>query len=301
MKALVLSGGSILGAFQAGAIAKVLSEGFVPDVVIGISVGALNGGFITNFIGEWRTARQPKVNAATKETMWQTAGQALHEFWTQNVRKPSDLLVPKSDLPISLLFGGQFNGIYDASPLYVLIDKTLKLEHMRHVETCKFLAGAVKMGNGQIKYVDQKSDDVISFIKASAALPVVLPMVEIDFYSDGGLRDIVPLQQAIAMGATEIKVIVCQTLELESRNINTTTLASFVSRALEVLTNEVVMADLHLEPADAARVKVDLISPSRVLGTAIDNFQAANITDLLEMGQAQAAHPRRVTVNGVED
>jgi hypothetical protein len=111
----------------------------------------------------------------------------------------------------------------------------------------------------------------------------------------------VPLQQAIAMGATEIKVIVCQTLELESRNINTTTLASFVSRALEVLTNEVVMADLHLEPADAARVKVDLISPSRVLGTAIDNFQAANITDLLEMGQAQAAHPRRVTVNGVED
>jgi NTE family protein len=166
MKALVLSGGSILGAFQAGAIAKVLSEGFVPDVVIGISVGALNGGFITNFIGEWRTARQPKVNAATKETMWQTAGQALHEFWTQNVRKPSDLLVPKSDLPISLLFGGQFNGIYDASPLYVLIDKTLKLEHMRHVETCKFLAGAVKMGNGQIKYVDQKSDDVISFIKA---------------------------------------------------------------------------------------------------------------------------------------
>jgi hypothetical protein len=42
MKALVLSGGSILGAFQAGAIAKVLGDGFVPELVIGTSVGALN-------------------------------------------------------------------------------------------------------------------------------------------------------------------------------------------------------------------------------------------------------------------
>jgi NTE family protein len=243
------------------------------------------------------------VNAATNETMWQTAGQALHAFWTQNVRKPSDLLIPKADLPIALLFGGQFNGIYDPSPLYRLIDQTLTLENMRHVESCKVVVGAVKMGNGQITYVDQHSNDVISFIKASSALPVVLPMVEIngDFYSDGGLRDIVPLQQAIAMGATEIKLIVCQTLALESRNVNTTTLASFVSRALEILTNEVAMNDLHIEPADAARIRVDLIGPSRVLGTVIDNFQAANITDLLEMGRTHALQPKRVTVNGVED
>jgi NTE family protein len=302
MKALVLSGGSILGAFQAGAIAKVLQDGFEPDLIVGISVGALNGGFLTSFIGEWRHAFKPKVNAATHETMWQTAGRELQAFWTNKVREPKDLLVPQSDLTLSVLFGTQFNGIYNPSPLYTLIDQTLKLEHMRHQETCKFLAGAVQMGTGEIKYVGQDSNEVISFIKASAALPVVLPMVKIggEFYSDGGLRDIVPFQEAIRRGATEIKVIICQTLDLKRDHVETTTIGSFVSRALEVLTNEVALDDLHLE-ANQSHIKVDLIGPSTVLGAAIDSFQAANIKEFLEMGAAQAAQPKRVSLTGVVD
>lgn len=48
MRALVLSGGSIKGAFQAGAIAGLLDAGFRPDIVTGISVGALNGGFLVS-------------------------------------------------------------------------------------------------------------------------------------------------------------------------------------------------------------------------------------------------------------
>jgi NTE family protein len=161
----------------------------------------------------------------------QTAGQALQAFWTDKVREPADLLLPRSDLTMAVLFGTQFNGIYDPAPLYSLIDQTLKLEHMRHRETCKFFAGAVQMGTGEIKYVGQDSNDVISFIKASAALPVVLPMVKIDgaFYSDGGLRDIVPLQEAVRQKATEIKVIICQTLDLKRENVQTTTIGSFVS------------------------------------------------------------------------
>jgi len=46
-RALVLSGGSIKGAFQAGAIGHVLTK-FEPDLIVGTSVGSLNGGFLAD-------------------------------------------------------------------------------------------------------------------------------------------------------------------------------------------------------------------------------------------------------------
>ncbi|HEY2845719.1 MAG TPA: patatin-like phospholipase family protein [Bryobacteraceae bacterium] len=42
MRALVLSGGGLFGAWQAG-VWSVLSESFAPDLVVGASVGSLNG------------------------------------------------------------------------------------------------------------------------------------------------------------------------------------------------------------------------------------------------------------------
>jgi predicted acylesterase/phospholipase RssA len=42
VKALVLSSGGMFGAYQAGAW-EVLSETFKPDIVVGASIGSLNG------------------------------------------------------------------------------------------------------------------------------------------------------------------------------------------------------------------------------------------------------------------
>src|SRR5438552_16616792 len=60
--ALVLSGGGLFGAWQAGAW-KVLAERFQPDLVVGASVGSLNGYLIASGIGteelceRWRDPR----------------------------------------------------------------------------------------------------------------------------------------------------------------------------------------------------------------------------------------------------
>ncbi|WP_310590414.1 patatin-like phospholipase family protein [Dyadobacter sp. NIV53] len=51
MKALVLGGGSMKGAFQVGVIQAVLENGFEPEMIYGISVGALNATFLTNETG----------------------------------------------------------------------------------------------------------------------------------------------------------------------------------------------------------------------------------------------------------
>ncbi len=51
MKVLVLGGGSLKGAWQVGAIQAVLETGFEPDMIYGISAGALNASFMVNEAG----------------------------------------------------------------------------------------------------------------------------------------------------------------------------------------------------------------------------------------------------------
>jgi len=59
MKALVLSGGGLFGAWQAGAW-RALAREFDPDVIVGASIGALNGYLIAcevspeEIVGMWR-------------------------------------------------------------------------------------------------------------------------------------------------------------------------------------------------------------------------------------------------------
>jgi len=65
-KALVLSGGGALGAFQAGAIKRLYESGYEPDLICGISVGALNA-----------------VKLAEGDTSGQGPAARLEELWNR--------------------------------------------------------------------------------------------------------------------------------------------------------------------------------------------------------------------------
>lgn len=49
--AFVLSGGANLGAVQVGMLQALEEHGVVPDLIVGASVGALNGAFIAQRFG----------------------------------------------------------------------------------------------------------------------------------------------------------------------------------------------------------------------------------------------------------
>ena len=68
--ALVLSGGGSLGAVQVGMLDALCRTGFMPDVVVGASVGALNGAFfacdptpsgVARLADLWRSLRRKDV------------------------------------------------------------------------------------------------------------------------------------------------------------------------------------------------------------------------------------------------
>ena len=64
--AFVLGGGGVLGAVEVGMLRALLERGIVPDLVLGTSVGALNGALV---------AREPSTAVIEQLTaLWQQAG-----------------------------------------------------------------------------------------------------------------------------------------------------------------------------------------------------------------------------------
>ena len=76
-RALVLSGGSVKGAFQAGAIAEVLESGYKPTAIYGTSVGSLNGAFLAERAG--------RLAPSQVESAWPSIGAELEEFWRREI------------------------------------------------------------------------------------------------------------------------------------------------------------------------------------------------------------------------
>jgi predicted acylesterase/phospholipase RssA len=78
--ALVLSGGGIKGAYEAGVARTLAERGVTPDVVVGISAGALNGAYIARAVAE--EAFTPERIDAELIDMWANRATMRDFFYT---------------------------------------------------------------------------------------------------------------------------------------------------------------------------------------------------------------------------
>jgi NTE family protein len=170
--ALVLSGGGMFGAYQAGAW-KALARTFRPDIVVGVSVGALNA--------------------------WAIAGGCspaeLCASWTR--RESADVMHLRFPwLP--------WNGVFDVAPLQRKVEEYFA----RFQPRVPFVTCLVELPRFRQIYV---TGDRITpaHLRASCSIPFGYPPVRIDgkFYVDGGLVEAVPLAAAVELGATSAVVI----------------------------------------------------------------------------------------------
>ena len=123
-RALVLSGGSIKGCFQAGAIAELLESGFVPDVIYGTSVGSLNGGFLTERAG--------RAVLKGEELDWPDLGRLLEQFWLEDLKSPDQVGTQRRVLPMILaLLRSKFAGLIDMGPLREMVEEQFKPVNLR--------------------------------------------------------------------------------------------------------------------------------------------------------------------------
>ena len=288
VNALVLSGGALNGAWQAGAISGALHAGFVPDIIIGISVGALNGAMLAQGM-----AHQPPAGAAD----------ALCRFWTSNVKQPADLIIRRTHARIVLnLLSNRWMGLYDSAPLAKLVQEHLSLCQLR-ASPCRIEAGAVSLDAGLIAYHSPASDEFKAAVLASAAIPVMMPSVRMggEEWVDGGARDCTPLGRAISMGAGRIVVIDTHPKYIDRTETKSLSLGSLASRLMDIIVHETVANDLSeaerinqmigRDPQSApSKRKVDLtlIRPARSIGLDITKFTAADIARAMGEGRAAA-------------
>ena len=71
--AFVLGGGGVLGAHEIGMLRALSEAGIRPDIVVGTSVGAINGAFV---------AADPATAAQRLGQLWQ--GDALGQAFSEN-------------------------------------------------------------------------------------------------------------------------------------------------------------------------------------------------------------------------
>lgn len=183
--AFVLSGGGNLGAIQVGMLRALVERDVVPDVVLGCSVGALNGAAY---------ALAPTLAGVRR----------LEEYWTAT---RSYTVMPSSRMPsvVQLVRRGEALHSNDGlrSGLESLVGATRRFDDL----AVPFECVAAEVETAAEVWFDEGF--LVPAILASAALPAVFPSVVIDGkrYLDGGVVDNVPVSRAVELGCRQIYVL----------------------------------------------------------------------------------------------
>lgn len=170
--ALVLSAGGMFGAYQAGAY-KSIAQYFQPDIVVGASVGALNG--------------YPIAAGCSPDD--------LIEQWLDPVSGTALSLFPNA---------GWRNGWFDPAPLRAIAEEIMA----RFTPQVPFGLVVVQLPwlrTALVKYPDIRPEH----LQATCSIPLFLPSVEINGsrFLDGGIFEKLPIWAALEMGATRIIAI----------------------------------------------------------------------------------------------
>lgn len=181
--AFVLGGGGLLGAHEVGMLRALCEAGIRPDLVVGTSIGAVNGAFV---------AADPAGAAARLTRMWQ--GDELRLAFSEKLWGRAARLVRSG------------THLHSLEPLRRVLDGALPGNDFADLEL-PFQCVAASIETASARWFS--SGPVVPAVMASCAVPGLLPPVEVDgaHYFDGGLVDSIPVGRAIALGASTVYVL----------------------------------------------------------------------------------------------
>jgi NTE family protein len=289
MKALVLGGGSLKGAWQVGVVQAILESGFVPDMVYGISVGALNASYIANEAG--------RQAIETKHIDWPQVSKKLIEFWIKNIKQPSSIATMRSKLTLGFdTVMSRFDGLLDTAPLHDLMRLHLD-EFILKNSPIKVKVGAVNILNSSIYYASPQEPFFLDYVLASSALPPMMPAVHIGgdhrkVFVDGGLREVTPVRQAIEDGATDIVCVACHSRKApQNDTFYYRSLLKLVDRMNDMAVNQFenneidwAMSYTEKETLKGNPIKLKVIRPQEALALDLLSFNQDDIANLIVQG-----------------
>ena len=181
--AFVLGGGGILGAHEVGMLQALAEAGITPDVVIGTSVGAINGAFV---------AADPAGAAERLAGLWQ--GPDLQQAFSGNLLGRATTLARSR------------TNLHAIEPLRAMLERGLPVATFAELEL-PFHCVAASIERASAHWFT--SGALAPAVLASCAVPGLLPPVEVDgeHYFDGGLVHSIPVGRAVELGCRVIYVL----------------------------------------------------------------------------------------------
>lgn len=183
--AFVLAGGGSLGAVQAGMLAELIAAGRTPDLIVGVSAGAINGAFL---------AHDPSLPAMDR----------LTALWGR-VRTRDILPVSMGSL---LALIGRRGYLAESHGVRRLLERELPFRQFSAARIPLYIV-ATEQGTGAEVILSE--GNVIEAILASSAIPGVFPPVVLGGRTlvDGVVAAGTPISAAVALGSTHLTIIPC--------------------------------------------------------------------------------------------
>jgi NTE family protein len=184
--AFVLGGGGVLGAVEVGMLRALFERGITPDLVLGTSVGALNGAMV---------ARDPTIGVIDRLTeLWRGASESGREVYGDRTLRTVRRAVSTG------------THIYSAKPIKKRLVEELGDITFEELPV-RFQVCAASIERAAEHWFD--SGPVVDAVVASAAVPGLLPPARVGdgHYLDGGIVNSIPVGRAVQLGATRIFVL----------------------------------------------------------------------------------------------
>ena len=182
--AFVLGGGGVLGAHEVGMLQALAEAGVRPDLVLGTSVGALNGVFVA-------AHRDPGAAVAELAAVWRE-GVAAEAFGGSLFGRVRTLARSGTHL-------------HSNEPLRQLLEG-LPVERIEEL-ALPFQCVAASIERAAAHWFT--AGPIVPAVLASAAVPGLLPPVRVgdEHFFDGGLVHSIPIGRALELGARTVYVL----------------------------------------------------------------------------------------------
>jgi NTE family protein len=188
--AFVLGGGGLLGAHEVGMLRALAERSIKPDLIVGTSIGAINGAFFA--------ADPTSAGVRRLADLWLAANQGERDART-TLRRLTTLA--RSGTHVESL-----------DKLRDVLRRALPVDHVEQ------LAVPFQCVAASIEHADEhwfEAGPLADVLLASCAVPGILPPVRVgdQHYIDGGIVNSVPVSRAVALGARCIYVLQVGRLE----------------------------------------------------------------------------------------
>jgi NTE family protein len=181
--AFVLAGGGSFGAVQVGMLRELLADGVTPDLIVGSSVGAINGAYLAASLEPDHVERLARI--------WRNLRR--QEVFPVNARSLSALL-------------GRRSYMVDSSGVRSLLEEHLSYRRFEEATVPLHVVATDLHGGTTVRLSE---GPVIDAVLASCAIPGAFPPVRIGehYLMDGAVASNTPIRTAIELGATRLVVL----------------------------------------------------------------------------------------------